>query len=264
MRFQGCKQSKRRNISTIAILGATHVGKVRSGNEDVYRVQMDKDAPDGINATMIVADGMGGHAAGEVASKMAADGMLSLVNDHPPKPDTHVGEYHHFLGQILSDVNLDIFRSGQSPIYQGMGTTCTAAVLKDNQLHVAHVGDSRGYILRAGELVQITRDHSWVGEQVEAGRLTLEEAMHHPRRNIVTRAIGIEEKVKVDNFVETIVPRDIILLCSDGLNSVVDDDGIASTLKTGDVEAKCNRLIELANNNGGPDNITVVVAEIVA
>lgn len=263
MRFQRCKQTKGSNINAIAVLGASHVGKVRSGNEDAYRVQVDKDGPDGINAIMIVADGMGGHAAGEVASEMAAAGMISLINNRQPKPNMHVGEYHHFLGQMLSEINFDIFQSGQNPRYRGMGTTCTAAVLKDNQLHVAHVGDSRGYVLRAGQLAQITRDHSLVGEEVEAGRLTLEEAMYDPRRNIVTRAIGIDEKVTVDTFVEIIAPGDIILLCSDGLNSVVDDYGIAATLKTGDVEASCNGLIELANDNGGPDNTTVVVAEIV-
>jgi protein phosphatase len=211
---------------------------------------------------MVVADGMGGHAAGEVASEMAADGVVRHLTSRPPEATVPGGEYCHLLGQILSEVNREVHRAGQEPEFQGMGTTCTVAVLKDNHLHIAHVGDSRGYIMRAGRLVQITRDHSWVGEQVEAGNLTLEQAANHPQRNVVTRAIGTDEKVKVDTFVESVVPGDTVLLCSDGLHSVVADVDIEAVLKSGDAKSACDRLTALSNANGGLDNITVTVADI--
>ena len=239
--------------------GATDLGKVRSGNEDCHRVLIAEKAPPTIEAIVVVADGMGGHAAGEVASKMTTDGVIRrLVEGPDPEED-----YIEFLSQVVEQVNQDVHNAGQKPDYQGMGTTCTTAVLKNGKLHIANVGDSRAYILRDRQLRQITKDHSWVSEQVEAGNLTLEEASKHPYRNVVTRSIGTENQVKVDKFVEEARVGDKFLLCSDGLHSVVDDKDIQTELiRTTEPHAICQALIELANTNGGPDNITVVVVEL--
>ena len=262
MLFQRRKRTKDATVDAPAVSGKTDVGKVRSGNEDVYRILEGKEAPDGIDAIMVVADGMGGHAAGEVASEMAADGVVRHLTNRPADATKPGGGYSQLLGQILSEVNREVHRAGQKPEYQGMGTTCTVAVLTGDQLHVGHVGDSRGYIMRQGDLRQISKDHGWVAEQVEAGNLTLEQAANHQYRNVVTRAIGTEKEVKVDTLVESVAPGDTVLLCSDGLHSVVGAGDIAEVLKRGDPKAVCNGLVELANANGGPDNITVVVAQI--
>lgn len=251
-----------RNTSLVVVCGQTDVGKIRTNNEDCFKVLVGKEAPDGIDAFMVVADGMGGHAAGEVASAMTVDGMVRHLTIRALEATWPREDYFHLLGQILTDVNREVHLAGRDPERRGMGTTCTAAVLKDNQLHVAHVGDSRGYILGEGRLLQITRDHSWVAEQVEEGNLTPEQADNHPYRNVVTRAIGIDENVKVDTLVKSVATGDRVMLCSDGLNSVVGNSDIEAALKNGDVKSACEGLIALANANGGPDNITVTVAEI--
>lgn len=162
---QDNKQTGGGNTFLLAAHGQTDVGKVRSNNEDCFKVLVGKDAPAGIDAIMVVADGMGGHAAGEVASEMAVNGMVRHLTSQPPEVGIAEGDYSDLLGQMLSKVNRGVFLAGKNPERQGMGTTCTVAVLKGNQLHLAHVGDSRGYILEAGRLVQITRDHSWVAEK---------------------------------------------------------------------------------------------------
>ncbi|MDP7579255.1 MAG: Stp1/IreP family PP2C-type Ser/Thr phosphatase [SAR202 cluster bacterium] len=253
-----------RNMSLVVACGQTDVGKTRSNNEDCFKVLVGKEAPKSIDALMVVADGMGGHAAGEVASAMTVDGMVRHLTIRALEATTPGEDYSHLLGQILIEVNREVRLAGRNPERRGMGTTCTAAVLKDNQVHVAHVGDSRGYILRGGRLVQITKDHSWVAQQVEEGNLTPEQADNHPYRNVVTRAIGIDENVKIDTLVKSVATGDRVMLCSDGLNSVVGNSEIEATLKSGDVKSACESLIALANANGGPDNITVTVAETVS
>jgi protein phosphatase len=142
-----------------------------------------------------------------------------------------------------------------------MGTTCTMGVLRGLNLHIAHVGDSRAYLLRDHTLSQITKDHGWVAEQVEAGNLTIEEAKDHPYRNVVTRAIGIDKNVQTDTFTVRLQPGDKVLLCSDGLHSMVEDAEIAKLLRNS-VKIASDKLIAIANSNGGSDNITVIAAEI--
>ncbi len=259
---RGNKQTRGDVTSPLAVYGQTDVGKIRSNNEDCFKVLVAKDAPDGIDAIMVVADGMGGHAAGEVASAMTVDSVVRHLTTKSPKAANPDGDYSHPLGQILREVNREVYLAGRNPEHQGMGTTCTAAVVKGSQLHIAHVGDSRGYILGAGKLVQITKDHSWVGEQVEAGNLTLEQAANHPYRNVVTRAIGIDEDVQAYTLVKSVGPGDRVLLCSDGLHSVVGNSDIEAVLRSGDVKSACEGLIALANANGGTDNITVPVADV--
>ena len=257
------KRTKQSGVDAPVVFGATHVGKVRPGNEDRCRVLEGKDLPDGIDAIMVVADGMGGHAAGEVASEMTVDGVTRLLISQLPDATIRGKGYPELLGRIIDEVNLEVLhRAEKEPKYKGMGTTCTVGVLKGSELYVGHVGDSRGYILEHRGLVQITKDHSWVAEQVEAGNLTRTEAENHPYRNVVTRAIGIGREVLSDTFVKSVAPGDKVLLCSDGLHSVVGDSEIGEELKSRDAEAACHKLISLANDKGGPDNITVVVAEV--
>ena len=251
-----------KHSNEITIKGKTDVGKVRSNNEDYFEILVGTDAPEGIDAVIAVADGMGGHAAGEVASGMAVNGMMNSVRKSFPKSNTHGETYAELLGEILVDVNRDIYIEGKKPEFHGMGTTCTAAVIVNSQLHVAHVGDSRCYILRNGNLIQITKDHGWVAEQVEAGNLTAEQASVHPYRNVVTRAIGTDEKVLVDTFVEKLSSGDRILICSDGLHSVVNDAYIEKILNSGSVKSGCDELIHASNSRGGPDNITLVIVFI--
>lgn len=247
---------------SLDVFGKTDLGKVRAGNEDFKEVLIAGDAPNGIDAIMVVADGMGGHAAGEVASEMTVKGVIRHLRSQSSKATTPRKAYPQLLGKILSKVNQEVHQAGQKPEHNGMGTTCTAAVLKDDQLHIAHVGDSRAYILRNGKLHQITKDHSWVEEQVAAGLLKPEQAANHPQRNVITRAIGLDNQVKIDTFTKDIRSGDRVLICSDGLHSVVTDNTIRKVISDDrKAAAICTKLIELANKNGGPDNITVIVAK---
>ena len=256
------KNDRDNPITSIAITGKTDVGKVRKGNEDSYGIVTGEDAPDGIQSIVVVADGMGGHAAGEVASEMTVKGVLELLKNTPLNNYIQSESYSELLKDILNQVNKEVYDSGQKPEYQGMGTTCTMGVLIKGNFYLANVGDSRAYRMRKGKLTQITRDHSWVFEQTEAGNITVEDAKTHPYRNIVTRSIGTGEKVQPDTFIEKVIPGDKFLFCSDGLNSVTDDKEIEDNMKIDDLDALCDALINVANSKGGPDNITVVVAKI--
>ena len=150
----------------------------------------------------------------------------------------------------------------RQPIHRGMGTTCTLAAIRETQLFLSQVGDSRAYLLRAGDLHQLTTDHSWVEEAVAQGMLTSEQARVHPNRNVITRAIGIHPTVEVDTTAMPIQEGDILLICSDGLNSMIDDDQIKTILKSNQIDEVCEGLIEGANDSGGHDNTTVIVAVI--
>ena len=245
----------------ISVQGKTDVGKMRSNNEDYFEILVGNDAPEFVDAVIVVADGMGGHAAGEVASGMSVKGVMNAIGRFTGR-EAEGKVYSGLLGEILVGVNRDVYLEGKKPEFNGMGTTCTAAVIAEGQLHVAHVGDSRCYVSRNGNLTQVTRDHGWVAEQVEAGNLTLEQASVHPYRNVVTRAIGTDEEVLVDTFVEDLSPGDRVLICSDGLHSVVGDEDIEKILNSGPAMFVCDELIQASNARGGPDNITVVIADI--
>ena len=162
----------------------------------------------------------------------------------------------------IGEINAEVHQAAQQPQTQGMGTTLTAAVISGSYLVLGHVGDSRAYILRKGELVQVTKDHSWVGEEIARGALTPEQAREHPRRNIVTRAIGIEPQVQVDTTELRLKEGDVILLCSDGLHGLVEDREISEILGRNEPQRACQKLVDRANELGGNDNCTVVVARI--
>jgi PPM family protein phosphatase len=221
----------------------TDVGRVRQGNEDAFTVQ---------HPLFAVADGMGGHQGGEVASKLALE-RLERVTD---------GESD--LAEVVRDANRAVFsKAAEDPGLRGMGTTLTAVRVEGDRLHWAHVGDSRMYRLRDGDLERITRDHTVVEQLVEQGRLTPKEAEIHPQRSILVRALGVEEDVEVDEGDVDVRNGDRLLLCSDGLTGMVDEDDILRILvETEDPQAASDGLVAAANEAGGQDNITALVLDV--
>ncbi|MFA9443958.1 Stp1/IreP family PP2C-type Ser/Thr phosphatase [Egicoccus sp. AB-alg6-2] len=228
--------------------GGTHVGRVRQGNEDSYLVA---------ESVFAVADGMGGHLAGEIASAKALEPIEALDGKVFADTDDADGA----LRDAVIEANDTVSRmADDEPRYRGMGTTLTAAMIEGRRLHVAHVGDSRAYLLRGDKFSQLTDDHTLVQHLIDEGQITREEAAKHPQRSIITRAIGVSHEVEVDSMTIDIEPGDQVLLCSDGLTGVLDDDHIAEELRNGDdADTVIERLIEAANARGGPDNITVVI-----
>ena len=247
----------------IKVTAATDIGKVRDHNEDSFLTLGGKSSPPGVDALLVVADGMGGHAAGEVASQMTVAGIKRmLASEDLESPDLESNAFGAFLGKVLESVNQEVWEAGQTPEKQGMGTTCTLAAMRGDQLFLAHIGDSRAYLLRDGELHQVSTDHSWVEEAVAMGTLTREAARVHPNRNVITRAIGLDQQVKVDTSSMPLANGDLILLCYDGLNSMIPDDEIKRALLDNGPERVCQALIDAANNAGGHDNTTVAIAAI--
>jgi protein phosphatase len=224
----------------LSSFAGTDVGRARPGNEDSYFCG---------RTVFAVADGLGGHQGGEVASAAAVEPLAALDGREFAEP----GEAAETLAAAIREGNAAIMeRAAGDPGLWGMGTTVTAAAL---------AGDSRAYLLRDGSLEQLTTDHTVVGELVRRGRLTPEQAAIHPERSILTRAVGLDPRIPVDtpDPVE-LRDGDQVLLCSDGLTEAVDDDRIAELLSAGaDGEAACRSLIDAANAAGGPDNITVVL-----
>jgi len=240
--------------------GMTDVGRRRESNEDAF---LEDDAL-GLYA---VADGMGGHAAGEVASRLAIETLLDAVQRTRPGNATPPEEVGRVLREAIEQANRSICSSVEGrDEWRGMGTTLVALVAAGSDAIIGHVGDSRAYVLRDGSLKRLTSDHSWVNEQVKMGLLTDEDAQRHPYRNIVTRALGNREQVEVDLLRESIRPGDVFLLCSDGLNTMLGDDQIREQLRrhVGDPRSACEALVDAANARGGEDNTTVVVVEIPA
>jgi serine/threonine protein phosphatase PrpC len=248
---------------TITIAAATDTGKVRSHNEDAYKALGGEKSPPGVDAVLLVADGMGGHAAGEVASGMTVTGVTELLASQDQELAQLDGpEYGVFLGEVLQRVNSNVLEAAQDPAKSRMGTTCTLAVIKKGKVFLAHIGDSRAYLFRDGALHQVTTDHSWVEEAVSKGILSKEEARVHPNRNVITRAIGIDPKAEIEKRCITLKDGDLLLVCSDGLTSMVPDEEIGEILKSRGLAHTCKALIDAANSHGGQDNTTVVVAAI--
>ena len=238
---------------TVRAFGGTHTGRVRAGNEDSYLVG---------DAVHAVADGMGGHQAGEIASDAALEPLRVLDVDALGGPD----EVSEALATAIHEANtIVVERASNDPQLEGMGTTLTAVAIRDGQLHVAHVGDSRAYLLRdAEDMSQLTTDHTLVERLVREGRLSRDEAASHPQRNVITRAIGHETTVEVEVLPPiTLHDGDQVLLCSDGLSGPVDDARIASILaETTDGDEAIAALLAQANAEGGPDNITAVLIRV--
>ncbi len=240
----------------LAVGARSDVGMIRSGNEDNFFAEADER-----RGVFVVADGMGGHAAGEVASEMAvqiiARHLLPLASVLEPGADAR-------MNQALMDANRAIYDRMLAEVdKQGMGTTASVLALSDNRFLIGQIGDSRIYLLRDGALRQITKDHSYVQEQVDAGLLTPEQARYHPYSNVITRCVGASETVEADLYVGDVVPGDVFLVCSDGLTGMVDDRRLQQLLLARSGPGRIvDALIAEANGRGGLDNITAIVIQI--
>jgi protein phosphatase len=253
-------------LTTVTSAVATHPGLRRDGNEDAFCVRADL-------GLYVVADGMGGHAAGEVASRLAVETIESFVNDTrtadlsstwPLPYDTDLSLDGNRLKAAIQLANRRLTAAmGDNDELRGMATTAVAVLITAKGATAAHVGDSRVYRFRAGKLTGLTEDHSWVNEQVRAGLMTDADARRHPWRNVVTRAITGGDDPQPELAPLQLLAGDRILLCSDGLSSVVPNEQIASMMGTTDtLDHICAALITAANDAGGPDNITVVIIQV--
>lgn len=227
----------------------TNVGTRRTFNEDSVGYYEDEEF-----GIFIVADGMGGHNAGEVASNLAKDIIIDYVINH--KDD---GTSEEILNAAILNANRKIYREGLlNEDCNGMGTTITGALLTGNQLTIVNVGDSSAYVLKGEELIKITKDHSLVQELLDNGTITKEEAKNHPNKNVITRAVGTNPVVKADYYVLDISHISKVLLCSDGLTNEVSERDILKVLQE-DNKEPCLQLINMSNENGGRDNISVII-----
>lgn len=235
----------RADLALIELASASDVGRVRSDNQD-----RDLLAP----PLIAVADGMGGHLGGGTAAAMAVDALRSV--GHATDPTA--------LLDALSGANRAIARAAaDDPDLTGMGTTATAALLEGGILYLVHVGDSRAYLIRGGRIIQVTEDHSVVAEMVRRGTLSADAAESHPARHVITRALGADADVQIDALRVDLEPADVVLLCTDGLSGPVDDQGILSAVEQAPaLQDAAEALVRMANEAGGPDNVTVVLARV--
>ena len=258
---------KRRAITTA---GLSDVGRKRKSNEDSFAISGD-------GTLLVVADGMGGHAAGEVASRLAVESIERHISGSDPRKEPTIpASFRSPVGgevglpaparRVLNAIRLanqEIVRSvRKDSSMRGMGTTVVIAHILGSHAYIGSVGDSRAYLVRDGALRQLTSDHTLVNEQVRAGALSSQEARRHPARNILTRAVGSQEDVEPDLIEEDLHSGDLLLLCSDGLTTMVEDGEILKTVLAhgDDPAAGCRALVDLANDHGGDDNVTVILA----
>jgi protein phosphatase len=249
----------------ISSFGKTDTGKTRKNNEDSYVV----DDQRGLYA---VADGIGGHEGGEVASRMAIQGLSQMVQEQlPVAKETPPYGIAVVEGDPITSALSRAFTLANTLIRQAtddnpallhMGTTMTALLLREKAAYLAHIGDSRAYRLRAGVLTQVTEDHTVIAEQMRTGLLTHEQAQKSPYRHVITRALGIDPELMVDHQVLETRPDDTVLLCTDGLTEMLDDETIRRILEDASPQDAAERLVREANDRGGVDNITVVVIQI--
>lgn len=248
----------------IDFIGKTDVGRRREQNEDMFFISAE-------NNFCVLADGMGGHQAGEVASRLAVNTItddfvagIDTLSHYPP--DTAEPEFLTLILKSMSNANKIIYEQGKNnPNYRQMGTTVVVFALAGSDAILAHVGDSRIYLIRDDNIIQETEDHSFIYEQLKERLITPEEAKHSFFRSMVTRALGVKEKVQIDIGTLKVKQGDIFLLCSDGLSDFVEDSEIKSVVKEhdGDIDAGCQALVDLANSKGGHDNITIIMGKVV-
>jgi PPM family protein phosphatase len=259
---QGWKEKTAKPLKAQAVvkMGAkTDLGRVRENNEDKFEFFEPED--ESMLATRgsfyAVADGMGGHAAGQIASELA---LKTIVNSY--YGDT-TGDVEHTLLRAVQQANSLIHDTARAIVERsGMGTTITAAVVRGNELYVAQVGDSRAYLVRDGGISQITHDHSWVSEQVRLGALSEEEAQASPFRNVITRSLGATPGVEPDVYSERLKEGDVVVLCTDGLSGNVSPEEIRQITEGKGPSLAAKELVDLANERGGSDNVTVLVLAV--
>ena len=252
----------------ITFQAVTDVGRKRKGNEDSHFVNPEQNL-------FVVADGMGGHAAGEVASRIAVEAINEFVcltgGDKditwPFGLDESISYDGNRLKTAVRYANRKVLEATREKAeYEGMATTVAAVLLDGGTANLAHVGDSRVYLVRGGSLRQLTRDHSWINEQIQSGVISVDQARSHPLRNVVTRALGGKADCQVEMQMHTMQPDDILLLCSDGLTTMIPDDEIGRLVQgaNGDLGQAAQALVDAANERGGEDNITVLLIKFAA
>lgn len=239
------------------IFSKIDIGKVRHSNQDAYFAVLLDDG----SAFVVVCDGMGGAKAGNVASEAA----IKIVSEYVLRsysPSMDEDAVSNMLRGAVASANIDIYDLAlKNDDYSGMGTTVVTALIRESGAVVCHAGDSRAYLINE-EIVQLTRDHSMVQNLIESGKLTHEEAKVHPRKNVITRALGAEENIFCDISVVDVKKGDVLLFCTDGLSNFVEAKELHKIFKTNDINNVPSILIDVANDNGGGDNITVVTVAV--
>lgn len=237
------------------INGLSDKGLVRNSNQDAFLLCVEDNY-----SWAVVCDGMGGANSGDVASRLAVD-HFSAALKAGLRPNMSEHSIKNLLTSAVASANIRVFdKSKESSEFQGMGTTIVAILIIGSTAYFIHAGDSRAYVLSNGNFEQITRDHSIVQSMIENGKLTVEEARFHPRKNVITRALGVDEVIEPEFNVYDLNDGDTVLLCTDGLTNFVDSEAIVEILKSSEVN-KAEALVNEANKNGGGDNITAVVLE---
>ena len=252
------------NDPTISVvLGAlTHIGQQRRNNQDSMCSFAAPNTQKGFLALLAVADGMGEHQGGEVASALAIKGVISRLGKNSSTDITNCNRTE-LMTNVVQQIHAEVVAAGKAPETAGMGTTLSIAVIENNRILVDHVGNSRIYLIRGSQFTQLTEDHSWVAEEVRRGNLTQAEADVHPRRNLVSQAIGATAIIKPQIIEYELAVGDKIMLCSDGLHGLVSREDMRITIEKMPPDLAAQTLVDKANDAGGHDNITVVIAEIV-
>ena len=254
------KSSARPRSYAYVVFGAkTDLGRVRENNEDKFDFYEPEDPV--VLATKGsfygVADGMGGHNAGQIACELA---LKTIIQSYYASPSADIDAG---MRRAVEEANALIFDTAQMiPDRHGMGTTLTAAIVRDDQVTIAQIGDSRAYLVRGGRITQMTEDHSWVAEQVRLGAMSLEEAQSSPFRNIITRSIGTAATIETDLMTQTLQVGDTLILCSDGLSGHLEAGEIQAVVEEYSPSVAATRLVEQANERGGRDNITAIVLSV--
>ncbi len=237
------------------IVAKTDKGNVRDSNQDAYAVGEFSDEV----VWSVVCDGMGGAAGGNIASALAVKVISDKINASY-RNQMRDSSIKNMLDSALTAANIEVFDFAEAqPDLRGMGTTVVCAIVRDNQAYIVHAGDSRAYVINNGNIRQITTDHSMVQDLLLRGKITSEEAEHHPNKNIITRAVGVNKAIEIDFEQIDLEDDDTLLICTDGLSNYVSNDEMLELMSDGKHYAFADRLVKKANENGGGDNITVVV-----
>ncbi|MCI9145407.1 MAG: Stp1/IreP family PP2C-type Ser/Thr phosphatase [Eubacterium sp.] len=237
------------------IVAKTDKGNVRDSNQDAYAVGEFSDEV----VWSVVCDGMGGAAGGNIASALAVKVISDKINASY-RNQMRDSSIKNMLDSALTAANIEVFDFAEAqPDLRGMGTTVVCAIVRDNQAYIVHAGDSRAYVINNGNIRQITTDHSMVQDLLLRGKITPEEAEHHPNKNIITRAVGVNKAIEIDFEQIDLEDDDTLLICTDGLSNYVSNDEMLELMSDGKHYAFADRLVKKANENGGGDNITVVV-----
>ena len=238
--------------------GVTDKGAIRTQNQDGYYL----DVPSEHLAVGVVCDGMGGAKAGNIASLIAVETFVDTLQNMGPEDEAGPPAV---LSQAAATANSAVFhRACTDPDCRGMGTTMVAVLIVENVAYLLNIGDSRAYHINEGGITRLTRDHSVVEDMVARGDITPEEARTHPRKNLITRALGAEEQIRADRYEKQLVPGDYLLLCSDGLSNIVTDQEILyEVIHGGEAAECCQRLLDITLSRGAPDNVTAVLFQIV-